>query len=381
MSIGLYDADMMKYTLTSFNLELMKISYYYKRRGEIVILSPQFTPERNTRFIYRKDYDDGEYPNFSAYNNVEYGGLAFSRNVYKPLDLNIEKSPSDTSLYLKQEPAFMKLDLPKGKAKSIFLAMREGEHLRLSLDGETIWRDYPSQFKNLKRTKNIMFHDYNLNKIKGAAQEVKRILSHARQDGIGTRVCVKFPIIVDNGKDLLEWLDVRPNADLYFLQYDGLMPNDLFLDIIEKCRSETLYSQFTYNITANSSSENDFVKNRLREIFRQVIISRSYRVFFSLKYDDNFFFDKTWEKVIDLFNFYQHSMRGLPESTYLKKIANDTLSDFAVKSIEYPPAYFGNKEFMRKSEMKQVINFVKKVYPELYNDFTTCSYNSLGGTL
>jgi hypothetical protein len=81
MSIGIMDADMAEYTLVPFNLEAMKLSAYYKKKGEIVILSPSFTPDRHTKFIYRKDYDDGEYPiNLFAENNVEYGGLAFSNN-------------------------------------------------------------------------------------------------------------------------------------------------------------------------------------------------------------------------------------------------------------------------------------------------------------
>ena len=62
MSIGIMDADMATYTLVPFNLEVMKLSAYYKRKGEIVVLSPHFTPERNTKFIYRKDYNDGDFP-------------------------------------------------------------------------------------------------------------------------------------------------------------------------------------------------------------------------------------------------------------------------------------------------------------------------------
>lgn len=47
MSIGIMDADMSEYILVPFNLEVMKLSAYYKRRGEVVILAPGFTPERH----------------------------------------------------------------------------------------------------------------------------------------------------------------------------------------------------------------------------------------------------------------------------------------------------------------------------------------------
>ena len=84
MSIGIMDADMSTYTLVPFNLEVMKLSAYYKGKREIVILSPSFTPERHQKFFYRKDYDDGIYPNnLTRVDNVEYGGLAFSNNTYK----------------------------------------------------------------------------------------------------------------------------------------------------------------------------------------------------------------------------------------------------------------------------------------------------------
>lgn len=379
MSIGLYDADMMKYTIVPFNLELMKISSYYKKRGEIVIFSPQFSPERNTKFFYRKDYDDNEFPNFANIKNVEYGGLAFSQNKYIPLDLDIEKSVPDTFIYAKQEKSFINASVPY--RKKIFKEMIEGEHLRLSLDGKTIWKDYPSQFKDLEKAKDIMFHDLNLAAIDGAPEEVAKIIANGRTDKLGTKLAVKFPIKTDDERELLKWIQFTPNSNLYFLEYAGVMSKEAFMDFIQNCRKEAKYTQFDYNVTAGSFSENDFVKNKLREIYHQVIISRSYRVFFSLKYDDKFFFDKTWNRVLDLFNFYQHSMRNIPTGGYLKRIADDTMINFAKKSVEFMPGYKKIDNFVPRSEMKQLFQFIKKMSPELYEDFYKCSYNSLGGKL
>lgn len=44
MSVGCYDADMQKYVHVPPNLELMKLSAYYKKKGEIVSLAPVFKP-------------------------------------------------------------------------------------------------------------------------------------------------------------------------------------------------------------------------------------------------------------------------------------------------------------------------------------------------
>ena len=91
MSIGIMDADLATYILVPFNLEVMKLSAYYKKKREIVVLSPSFTPNKNTKFFYRKDYNDGDFPvGLTKAQNVEYGGLAFSNNIYKPLPIEIE---------------------------------------------------------------------------------------------------------------------------------------------------------------------------------------------------------------------------------------------------------------------------------------------------
>ena len=112
MSIGIMDADMSSYTLVPFNLEVMKLSAYYKKKGEIVTLSPSFSPEKNTKFFYRKDYNDGEFPlNLLTSKNVEYGGLAFSNNVYNPLPLEIEKQRQIQKFMLKWNQSLRGLPL------------------------------------------------------------------------------------------------------------------------------------------------------------------------------------------------------------------------------------------------------------------------------
>jgi hypothetical protein len=138
MSVGIYDADLSTFALVPFNLEAMKLSAYYKKKGEIVVLSPYFTPEKNTKFIFRKDYDDGRYPNRLTAPNVEYGGLAFSNNVYQPLPPEIECMKPDTSIYAKAEAIMMAAPGREREKKKIFQNMMEAEHCRLSLDGKTI---------------------------------------------------------------------------------------------------------------------------------------------------------------------------------------------------------------------------------------------------
>ena len=57
MNIGLYDADLMIYHSLPVNLELMKLSTYYKvNKRDIVSLTQSFSPDRYSKFIIRKDY-------------------------------------------------------------------------------------------------------------------------------------------------------------------------------------------------------------------------------------------------------------------------------------------------------------------------------------
>lgn len=62
MSVGLYDADKATYPLIVYNLDLMKYATYYKQQNEIVSYTEQYNPENYSKFIFRKDYDDGVYP-------------------------------------------------------------------------------------------------------------------------------------------------------------------------------------------------------------------------------------------------------------------------------------------------------------------------------
>ena len=173
MSVGIHDADLSTYKLVPFNLEVMKLSAYYKKQGEIVVLSPQFTPEKNTKFIYRKDYNDGLFPLNLMSPNVEYGGLAFSNNVYEPLPLEVERMRPDTSIYSRAEPLILGAPGREREKKKIFQNMMTAEHCRLSLDGKTIWDEHPRQFKCLAAARNLMLHDYDLDKLSSRLRDCR----------------------------------------------------------------------------------------------------------------------------------------------------------------------------------------------------------------
>ena len=378
MSIGIMDADLSKYTLVPFNLEAMKISTYYKKKGEIVVLSPSFTPERHQKFFYRKDYNDGEFPiGLTRSPNVEYGGLAFSNNIYQPLPIEIERMVPDTSIYQKMEKVIMGTDSPI--KKKIFNNMMEAEHCRLSLDGKTVWPEYWKQFSNLPTCRNLMFHDYDLGAVEGAFEEVQKILSKARNDGWATKVGMKFPVQVKDGPSLIKWSSINTNSTFYSLRYEGVIDDDSFLEWIAQCKQRAVFTQMEYHVTAPWYDPNHFVEVLLPKILRQIIISRSYRIFFSLKYDEGFFPDRRWEAVLELFNYYHNSFSGMPQSTYYQKISDDTLFSFAEKSHNKPKDYYG--EVLSKDQIRKIFMFVRQHHYPLFKDFYECSARTLGGKL
>ena len=380
MSIGIMDADMAAYTLVPFNLEVMKLSAYYKKKGEIVVLSPSFTPERHQKFFYRKDYNDGDFPlSLHSYNNVEYGGLAFTGDKYAPLPIEIERMKPDTSIYSKMERVIMAADGVSATKKKIFQNMMTAEHCRISLDGKTVWPDFEKQFKFLPTARNLMIHDYDLGAIEGSFEAVKSVLDRARTDGWATKVGMKFPVQVKEGKDLLNWSSLNSNSTFYSLQYTGVIDDDTFIEWVGRCRQKAIYTQMEYHVTAPWYDPNHFVKELLPKIFRQVIISRSYYVFFTLKYDDGFFPDPMWEKVLQLFNYYHNSYSGVPQSAYLAKCMNDTLYDFAANSQKVPKWYYG--KVFNKDEIREIFAFVREQHYPLFKDFYECTaLKLLGGT-
>lgn len=380
MSIGIMDADMATYTLVPFNLEAMKLSSYYKKRGEVVVLSPSFTPEKNTKFFYRKDYNDGNFPiDLIKADNVEYGGLAFSNNIYKPLPLEIEQMKPDAELYARMESVIKGGPGRERERKKIFQNMMTAEHCRLSLDGKTIWPEYGKQFKFLGSARNLMLHDYDLGAVDGSFEEVKKILARARTDGWATKVGMKFPVQISDGQSLLNWSSLNSNSTFYSLKYIGVIDDEPFNDWVGTCRQRAVYSQMEYHVTAPWYEPNDFIENLLSKIFKQVIISRSYRVFFTLSYDEGFFPDKRWENVIRLFNYYHNSYSNEIQPKYLVKIPDDTLFDFASNTSETPYARYG--DVFTKSQIREIFAFVRQYNYPLFKDFYECTAKKLGGRL
>lgn len=97
--IAVHDADFFNYEHVIPNLECAKLVEFYRRHKEITLLTPIMEPARFTKYIYRKEYDDGIYPRQIFLQNCEYGGRAFNFDKYKPLAPEIERIVPDMHIY------------------------------------------------------------------------------------------------------------------------------------------------------------------------------------------------------------------------------------------------------------------------------------------
>ena len=304
MSVGLWDADFMTFRQPIFNLELMKLAAYYKQQREIVSMAPRLEPERYSKFFIRKDWDDGKYPVQFFDPNVVYGGRAFS-SKYMPLKDEIEETIPDVHLYDRYANIFTGLN------KGAFKAMQNATHVRASYDEINVAPDLAIQINaslKLSRT-TLIFHDYNLSYQPHSLEVIRNIIREYKARSKETLfIGAKFPIQINNDQQLIEWLSFETSAKFYTLQINNIMNDESFNLLLQQSANKC--NNFEYIITSTSSSEDDFIINKLPIIYKQLLISQNQGKRILLKYEDDFFMDKRWEKVIDYLNVFNGARAG-----------------------------------------------------------------------
>lgn len=361
MIIGLYDADMAKYTYTCFNLELMKIAAYYKKRREIVILSPLFTPNKFTKIFYRKDYYDGIFEKeLHNFNNVEYGGYAFGEK-YLPLLKDIEQMRPDSSIY----ENFRKKYCNNSQHLKNFTSLTRGEHFRLSQDGIHIWNDFEKQILMQNSTRIIINHDYNLNQIIDSDIAIKEIISHSQRKNNEVSLGNKFPIQVSTYKELNKWLQIPAAFSLFLLQYNGIIEDEYFYELVET-KLNTHLSQFNYNVCIDDFNEKEFIQYKLPQLFYQMIYNKMNRGRIQISYNEASFKNKELATVLRLFNAYSISTLKLEEKQFQRGLKYDSLYSYASHLKE---KRFNYKGRISKEDAREAFKFIQENNYELFKQF------------
>lgn len=362
MSYGLYDGDLPFYDRFPFlNLELMKLSTYYKKKKEIVSLTQTYMPQRFSNYIVRQDYPN---PNVSYpyHKNVQFGGKAFQGSIYKPLPLEIEKCQPDISLYNNIKFSYK---YTASDAKS-FRTMRNAIHLRLSLDGRTIWPDFYKQLPHDKGHSGFIFHDDNLENLPDVIPFIQDLMEQHLSIQ-ARRIGNKYPIQISTEQRYLDWLQFLAINKYYSIQYNGI-PRQEFLEEIATTTAHTKrLPQTVQNVTANTTYEK-FITQDIVSIMRNSAILCTHTAQIPLIYDDTFFIDKRWADVTWIIQQY---LEFLSKSTFRR--------DFIERVLPYETLYNYYKVVLtdprdnpfkiQKEFVQETFQFVREHNYELFTLF------------
>ena len=353
-----------------FNLELMKLATYYKQHNEIVKLATTLEPERYTKFYVRKDWDDEIYPKQFFYKNVSYGGRAFSPQ-YKPLPLDIEDAIPDNRLY---EQYYNNLPRKTPERIQMYTNQLNGVHLRASLDGKTLSKNFPRALELIKPTsKSIILHDYNITEQDEGYKAIQQIFEYQKSiSRTNIYIGFKFPLEIEPTVDNIDkWFSFPTLKNFFSIRINNVMNDEVFKAFIQ--REESRCRIIEYSIIPPGSDENDFVMNVLPKIFKQVLYLSRHKRRFSLIYDNDFFIHEEWIKLLRLLNNFS-SESG---NKLYKKTQNVSFFDYIRRNLGfkfYQPNIINNTLPYTKAEIRQLFHFVKENNYELFKMF----YEELG---
>lgn len=358
MSYGIFDCDMRLYERQFFNLELMKLSSYYKKQGQLVSCSLQFQPEYYGHYIIGKDYIDEKfnYPVYK-YDNIITTGRAFAPRKYPPMDLTIEKQKPDTYIYekvIKTKTPFLK-EIDKRKYRK----MLNGEHFRLSLNGTEIWQDFTKQLRHDPRA-SLYVYDYDLGDIKDsffAIKELYDFYSRYRNNQLDY-LSIKFPITIKKMSDIFDWLNFRYSSNIIFNF------NFKIDESIEETKKYTSSNKCVINYDFTKFMDyNYFIKDGVNELYEQLYFLRTLPPVFLLKCEQEFFEDYRWYQLIQYFNRFIRSYNTLKQKFGFEAIKKDTLYSYTLRCAKNHRIDFNTEE------IRNLFLFVKEANYPLFKKF------------
>ena len=353
MIVGMQDGDFTNKT-QNLNLELMKLATYHKKKGDIVKLCPTFRPDLYSVFYYYKD-NFGKIPNNLFTNKkVQYGGRFFSPQKYAPLKKEIEILVPDTSIYTSL------LNYCAYEKNKINLNELLGHHhFRLSLDGENIWDKYEKQLTSQKKS-SIVFYDYYLDLIKDAVPAIKEIAeSKTIKSGV---IKTKYPFIFFQYESIEKWKKIpltresSYNCNFYF-------SNEQFYELWEKRYEYLIFDKLIFLPHESSQyEENDFLKNKIQNFYKQAIFFRQNGLSFPLK----FRYEKVSDDVQDLLELI--NLVANNKNPFVQKYC--TAYECAKGLLERPVATLTVK--LSRKRARELFYLIHEINPELFELFYSC---------
>lgn len=298
-TIAVYDYDFFTYENVIPNLECAKLITYHRNRNDIALLAPLLQPARYTKFIIRKDYNDGVFPRELFFENCEYGGRAFNPAEYKQLTPYAERTIPDMHIYDKYITHFG----TKNSELALIKRILNCAHIRLAPDSQHILPLEELKRNFINKPTGIILHDYDLASLHpyDAIKELQDQRRFVSKDEINPYpVGNKFPIKIYSSEELQKWLKVLTIPNAFFIEYCGIMTDEVLYNLCKE--NERMARQIYYNISYGCGSEKEFLIDRLPKIFVQTLFLRKAGIKILLKYDEDFLITQELIKFIELLN-------------------------------------------------------------------------------
>lgn len=288
-TIGLYDLDINKTEILRPNLNLMKISSYHKKRRDIVSMTTKFSPEFFSRYYIQKNLSGGESPPLWKYNNIQYGGFAFTGGEYIPIPEEVEASVADSTIYEKMRV---------GRNRRV---LEKEIHLRLSRDEKTIWGNYLSQVpQNINDMFTLVLHDRGLGTIEGDIEIVETLYNQLRKTSL-RRICAMSPIKILNVESFIRWTAFEPSRWGYPLAIYCYVPDDVFVSGADKI-GRLGKGALTFYV-GDGVYGGEQLKKNLPSLVRQVLYAYTNRRRLRFQPTGNYDFPKEYIRFFEIVNY------------------------------------------------------------------------------
>ena len=277
MAIGIVDYDFFHNAPSIPNLECGKLIAYWRSHNEYTTLLRDINLERYRQVYFRQDFPNVHFPSELSNKKVLYGGRFFSPAAYQPLPLEIEETPPSFENYESYDGLFT---VGVGGQKTFPKVLR-AVHLRLSLDGKTIWPQFEKQISRKDNRRVVyIFHDYDLGQIDGAREIVTQLVKNEWGAGM------KFPVCLSDEKELFEWRKIPLSNDLANFHFNGILSSEGMAELVGA--QPSFLKSLSYAIIPSRFGENRFLEEVFPEIYTQALFLRSQPQKILLKIEPDF---------------------------------------------------------------------------------------------
>lgn len=268
MDIGLLDQDALSSPSTFLpNLEIMKLSTYYKKNKNYVsfILDPNKI-ERYNKVVLRKDINDGEYlSELFLEDKCEYGGLAFTNGIYVPLEEEIENSIPDISIY---SSYFKRILIGKKKYEDLQRKLLKSSFIRLSSNGKTCNLDSSKGFigEGARIENTIYIYDIGIFNIENASEAISDIVLGKKQ-----KAKIVHPQYCNNFSEIEKWCREKWSHTENRFIYDNVILNKELKEICDKSPEFTCKPVILMCNDKSGTYTDNFLKTDFRNSLNRII--------------------------------------------------------------------------------------------------------------